>query len=139
VRPPDVERNVDGVAIMTFGFEESLLDRFAGEDIPVVFIDVTPRHPRSSNLQVTIGRASMKGFSIWLFWGTGRLDLSASSPAGLGRNPKVGVSRLPPLRRIKPQSAWLVEGDHTLDGGRDAMQRILQLPSGPQRLCAPTT
>ena len=31
-----LERNVDGVAIMTFGVEEFLLDRFvAGEPVPV--------------------------------------------------------------------------------------------------------
>jgi LacI family transcriptional regulator len=26
---------------------------------------------------------------------------------------------------------WLVEGDHTLDGGRDAMQKVLALPDRP--------
>ncbi|MGF7182607.1 hypothetical protein [Tunturiibacter psychrotolerans] len=47
-----LERKVDGVAIMTFGFEELLLDRFAVDNIPVVFIDPAPSRPLSSVLAV---------------------------------------------------------------------------------------
>src|ERR1700754_1145251 len=45
-----LERKVDGVAIMTFGFEETVLDRFAADDVPAVFVDVGPKQSRSSIL-----------------------------------------------------------------------------------------
>jgi LacI family transcriptional regulator len=32
---------------------------------------------------------------------------------------------------IKPNPDWLIEGNHALDGGRDAMQKILSLPTWP--------
>ena len=127
-----LERNVDGVAIMTFGFEESLLDRFAGEDIPVVFIDVTPRHPRSSNLQVDYRAGIYEGVQHLAVLGHRKIGF-ISGPLRLGSAETRKLAFLDCLRcaGIKPQSAWLVEGDHTLDGGRDAMQRILQLPEWP--------
>jgi LacI family transcriptional regulator len=32
---------------------------------------------------------------------------------------------------LKPDLRWMIEGDHTLDGGRDAMQRLLALRTLP--------
>jgi LacI family transcriptional regulator len=40
-----LERQVDGVAIMTFGIEDFLLDRFTADNIPFVFIDPAPSRP----------------------------------------------------------------------------------------------
>src|ERR1700679_1032075 len=47
-----LERKVDGVAVMTFGIEDFLFERFEAESIPVVFIDVAPTRPLSSVLTV---------------------------------------------------------------------------------------
>jgi LacI family transcriptional regulator len=32
---------------------------------------------------------------------------------------------------ISANPSWVIEGDHTLDGGRDAMQKLLSLPMWP--------
>src|SRR5260370_16199542 len=37
-----IDRKVDGVAVMTFGIEEPLLERLAAQGIPMAFIDVAP-------------------------------------------------------------------------------------------------
>src|ERR1700761_4943356 len=47
-----LERQVDGVAIMTFGIEDFLLDRFAADNIPFVFIDPAPARSLNSVLAV---------------------------------------------------------------------------------------
>ena len=41
-----IERQVEGVAVMTFGMEDALLE------VPLVFVDVGPRRPRVSNLRI---------------------------------------------------------------------------------------
>src|ERR1700712_2988335 len=51
-----LERNVDGVAIMTFGIEEPLLDQLAKRKVPLVFIDVGPDRPGISLLKVDYHR-----------------------------------------------------------------------------------
>src|SRR3984885_11305705 len=47
-----LERKVEGVAIMTFGIEEPLLDQLAKRKVPLVFIDVGPKRPDISLLKV---------------------------------------------------------------------------------------
>src|ERR1700685_4781868 len=47
-----LERKVEGVAVMTFGIEEPLLDQLAKRKIPMVFIDVAPKGTGISLLKV---------------------------------------------------------------------------------------
>src|SRR5438445_13767362 len=47
-----IERQVEGVAVMTFGMEEALLEDLKLRQVPLVFVDVGPRRPRVSNLRV---------------------------------------------------------------------------------------
>src|SRR6478609_8562301 len=47
-----IERRVDGVAILTFGMEESLLDDLRLRKVPLVFVDVGPDAPKVSNIRI---------------------------------------------------------------------------------------
>src|SRR5206468_7801049 len=47
-----IERQVEGVAVMTFGMEEALLENLKLRQVPLVFVDVGPRRPRVSNLRI---------------------------------------------------------------------------------------
>src|SRR5262249_49379707 len=47
-----LERRVEGVAVMTFGMEESLLDDLQLRELPLVLVDVGPRRPRVSNIRI---------------------------------------------------------------------------------------
>jgi len=47
-----IERRVDGVAVMTFGMEELLLEDLKSRRVPLVFIDVGPALPRISNIRI---------------------------------------------------------------------------------------
>src|SRR5581483_1743849 len=58
-----IERNVEGVAVMTFGIEEPLLDELVSRNIPMVFVDAAPPNE--------------KVCSILLLWDIARWDLSA--------------------------------------------------------------
>src|SRR6266581_2306721 len=47
-----LEHRVEGVAVMTFGMEESLLDDLRLRNVPLVFVDVGPPRPRISNIRI---------------------------------------------------------------------------------------
>jgi LacI family transcriptional regulator, galactose operon repressor len=47
-----LEHRVEGVAVMTFGMEESLLDDLKLRNVPLVFVDVGPQRPRVSNIRI---------------------------------------------------------------------------------------
>src|SRR2546429_1445537 len=47
-----LEHRVEGVAVMTFGMEESLLDDLKLRNVPLVFLDVGPPRPRVSNIRI---------------------------------------------------------------------------------------
>src|SRR6267142_1976167 len=47
-----IERRVDGVAILTFGMEESLLEHLRFRKVPLVFVDVGPDEPRVANIRI---------------------------------------------------------------------------------------
>lgn len=47
-----IERRVDGVAILTFGMEESLLEHLRDRKVPLVFVDVGPEVPGIANIRI---------------------------------------------------------------------------------------
>jgi LacI family transcriptional regulator len=127
-----LERKVDGVAIMTFGIQDSLLDRFVAEKIPVVFMDASSSHPRSSVLSVDYQAGILEG--VKHLYALGHRDIGfISGPLRLRSATTRKEAFLESLLAsgLEPNPSWVVEGDHTLDGGRDAMQKILALPQWP--------
>jgi len=126
------ERKVDGVAIMTFGIQDSLLVRFVAEKIPVVFMDVASVHPLSSVLSVDYRAGIQQGVEHLAALGHHEIGF-ISGPLRLLSATTRKQAFLESLRmhKIKINPAWVVEGDHTLDGGRDAMNKLLALPQWP--------
>src|SRR5437868_4293134 len=55
-----LERQVDGVAVMTFGIEEPLLEQMAHR-VPLVFIDIGPVQPGISLLKVDYHHGILEG------------------------------------------------------------------------------
>src|SRR6476660_6750475 len=47
-----IERRVDGVAILTFGMEDSLIEDLRFRKLPLVFVDVGPHVPGVSNIRI---------------------------------------------------------------------------------------
>jgi LacI family transcriptional regulator len=130
-----IESRVDGVAILTFGMEEALLEHLRFRNLPLVFVDVGPKAPRVSNIRVcyTDGirqavqhlaalRHERIGFvtgPIKLRSAVARRDAFEQSMAELG---------LP----VRPE--FMVEGDHKLEGGERALQKIVALKERPTAL-----
>ena len=124
-----LERKVDGVAVMTFGFEEMVLDRFAADNVPCIFIDVPSRQPRSSVLSVDYRQGIYEAVQHLAGLGHRKIGF-ISGPLQLRSSQARKTAFLDCLRSVGliADSMWMIEGDHTLEGGRDAMQTILALP-----------
>jgi DNA-binding LacI/PurR family transcriptional regulator len=127
-----LERKVDGVAVMTFGIEDFLFEHFAANDTPVVFIDAAPSRPLSSVVAVDYRAGIYEGVQHLAVLGHREIGF-ISGPLRLRSAAARRDAFLDCVRStgMKPNAQWIVEGDHTLNGGHDAMQKILKLPKWP--------
>ncbi len=127
-----LERKVDGVAVMTFGIEKLLLDPFAHSDLPLVSIDSAPDMPRSTIITVDYAKGIHQAIEHFATLGHREIGF-ISGPLLLGtavtRRDAFLAAMAACSLKVEPQ--WVIEGDHTLDGGRDAMAGILALPARP--------
>jgi DNA-binding LacI/PurR family transcriptional regulator len=127
-----LERKVEGVAIMTFGIEEPLLEQLARRKVPLVFIDAGPNRPGISLLKVNYQHGIRQGVqhlaalghrNIAFISGPMRLHSAQSRAAAFSTSlQECGIPRDP---------AWIVEGDHTMEGGTAAMERLLAAKTVP--------
>jgi LacI family transcriptional regulator len=126
-----LERKVDGVAIMTFGTEK-LFARFVAGNIPVIFIDVASRDPLTSTVAVDYRTGIQEGVEHLAALGHRHIGF-ISGPLQQRSAATRKHAFLECLRAagLRANSAWVIEGNHTLDGGRDAMQKLLALKSWP--------
>jgi LacI family transcriptional regulator len=130
-----LERKVDGVAIMTFGFEEIVLDRFATDEVPFITVDVPFKQSLSSVLSVNYQEGIYEGVTHLAQLGHRNIGF-ISGPLHLHSSQARKSAFLECLRSagISANTAWIIEGDHTLDGGRDAMQKLLTLEKWPSAI-----
>ncbi len=127
-----LERQVDGVAIMTFGIEDFFLDRFESENIPYVFIDPAPSRPLNSVLAVDYRAGIYEAVQHLAVLGHRNIAfISGPLTRRSAQGRKDAFLNCLQSAGLKPNPDWLIEGNHGLDGGRDAMNRILALPNWP--------
>ena len=121
-----LERKVEGVAVMTFGIEQGVLDRFHALDIPLVCIDKAPAGSANVALQVDYRAGIFEGVQHLAVLGHRKIAF-ISGPQNLFSAQARRAAFLDSMQSvgIGTQAAWLPEGDHTLEGGRDAMRKIL--------------
>lgn len=127
-----IERKVEGVAMLTFGEEEPVLDRLAFHEIPIVLAEFRLNDPKASTilLDYTTGireavnhLAKLGHSKIAYLAGPHKIHSAmtrendfrtAMEAAGLPINKK-----------------WIIECDHTLKGGVAGFGRLQALPSRP--------
>jgi LacI family transcriptional regulator len=127
-----IERRVDGVAVMTFGMEELLLEDLKSRQVPLVFIDVGPALPRISNIRIDYLHgirqavqhlAALRHKRIAFVAGPLNLRSAiARRNAFLQSMQEIGVACDPLL---------IVEGNHRTEGGMDAAAHLLNAPNKP--------
>jgi LacI family transcriptional regulator len=127
-----IERRVEGVAIMTFGMEDVLLEDLRLRGIPLVFVDVGTNRPRISNIRIDYlagirqaveHLAALHHQRIAFISGPHTLKSAQARQAAFLQSMKGSG--------LVADSALIVEGDHTMEGGRSACEKLLAMRSRP--------
>ncbi len=127
-----IERRVDGVAILTFGMEDSLVEDLRFRKVPLVFVDVGPHVPGVSNIRVNYQHgirqaiqhlAALKHTRIAFIAGPSNLKSAMARRAAF-------ESAMQEIRLDVPPE-MIVEGDHKMEGGMRALVRLAGLPVRP--------
>ena len=127
-----LERKVEGVAVMTFGIEEPLLDQLAKRKVPLVFIDIGPTRPGISLLKVDYQHGILQG--VQHLAALGHQDIAfISGPLTLHSAQSRRTAFSASLREcnLALNPAWIIEGDHTMEGGIASMEHLLAASSIP--------
>jgi DNA-binding LacI/PurR family transcriptional regulator len=121
-----LERKVEGVAVMTFGIEEPLLEQLAERNVPLVFVDLGPERPSISLLKVDYHHGIRQGVQHLAALGHRNISFISGPKRLHSAQSRLDAFSLS-LREcgIPLDPAWLVEGDHTLEGGIRAMEKLL--------------
>lgn len=127
-----LERKVEGVAVLTFGEEEPVLDQLAFHDVPIVLAEFKLTEPKAS--------------TIVLDYSTG-IRAAVAHLAALGHR-KIGflagphklhsaITRQNDFQnamqesKVPVQKKWIIECDHTLKGGVTGFGKLRTLSTQP--------
>jgi LacI family transcriptional regulator len=127
-----IERRVDGVAILTFGMEDSLIEDLRFRKVPLVFVDVGPAVPGVSNIRINYQHgirqavqhlAALRHVRIAFVSGPLHLKSALARKAAFEESMReIGLEVPPEL---------LVVGDHTMEGGMKALVELARLSNPP--------
>lgn len=132
-----LQRKVDGVAIMTSEMENRLIGNFSHRRIPIVFMD-TPKGMKGVNTVRVDYAAGVKQAMQHLFaFGHHRIAF-ISGPLGLSSALIRAQAFTRSLQRhgVTGEPHLTQEGDHRVEGGHAAMQRILRSGERPTAVLA---
>lgn len=122
-----LQRKVDGVAIMTSEMEERFMRTFSQRQIPMIFMDTGTAVKGASTVNVDyaagVGQAMQHLFSL------GHKQIGfISGPLALNSARARAEAFQKALREhgLPIQANWMQEGDHRVEGGHQAMKRILK-------------
>jgi DNA-binding LacI/PurR family transcriptional regulator len=125
-----IERRVDGVAILTFGMEESLIEHLRDRKVPLIFVDVGPDVPGIANIRINYlsgirqavqHLAALRHTRIAFIAGPEHLK-SACARREAFKTSMVEIGLSPDL---------IVIGDHRMEGGMNALLELNKMSARP--------
>src|SRR5690242_4442869 len=125
-----LESRVDGVAILTFGMEDTLIEHLHFRKVPLVFVDVGPDLPRVSNISINYKNgirqavqhlAALRHTHIAFI--TGPLHLKSA----LARRNAFQES----MEEIGLDPSFVSVGNHTVEGGMKSFSELWQKRAVP--------
>ncbi|MGA2572136.1 MAG: LacI family DNA-binding transcriptional regulator [Terracidiphilus sp.] len=127
-----LERKVDGVAVMTFGEEEPVLDQIVHRGVPIVMAEFKLDDPKASTI--------LLDYSTGMHQAVRHLaDLGHRSIAFLAGPHSLhsAITRENDFRTamqsagLPLQKKWIIECDHTLKGGVSGFEQLRKLANRP--------
>jgi DNA-binding LacI/PurR family transcriptional regulator len=125
-----IERRVDGVAILTFGMEETLIEHLRFRKVPLVFVDVGPDVPGIANIRVNYENGIRQAVQhlaalrhTRIAFVTGPLHLKSA----LARREAFKAA----MTEIGLSPDLIVVADHSMEGGMRALVELDSLSVRP--------
>jgi LacI family transcriptional regulator len=125
-----IERRVDGVAILTFGMEDTLLDHLRFRKVPLVFVDVGPNAPGIVNIRVDYLNGIRQAVQHLAALRHTRIAF-ISGPSNLRSAVARRAAFKTSMAEIGLSSDLVIEGNHRMDGGMRALVEFNSLSSRP--------
>ena len=127
-----LERKVEGVAVLSFGEEEPVLDQLVHRDIPMVLAEFRLDDPKvstilldySTGIRAAVDHLVELGHRQLRFW-PGRANCIRPSRA------KTTFARQWKRPDCRSHKNWIVECDHTLKGGVAGFERLAGAGDAP--------
>src|SRR5690242_16503869 len=132
-----LQRKVDGVAIMTSEMDEHLIEEFSSREIPLVFLDTGVVQKGISN--IAIDYAAGVDAAVEHLRRLGHKSIAfISGPSDLTSAQVRRKAFLASMKRkgLRPAKDLVEEGNHRMDGGHNAMRRLLRKAAGPTAVLA---
>jgi len=132
-----LQRKVDGVAILTSEMDDKLIRKLSGRKIPIVFLDIGSPGPGISVVRIDYAGGVDQGMDHLIGLGHRRFafisgPLQLASALTRFRAFNEGMTR----NHLITHQALIREGNHRVDGGHDAMARILESGARPTAVIA---
>jgi LacI family transcriptional regulator len=127
-----LQRSVDGVAVMTFGVEEQLVEQLVQHQFPLVFVDAGPELTNIRVLKVNYGDGIREAVQHLAALGHRQIAF-ISGPLRM----RTAVTRRDAFRKsmaelgLEVSATAIIEGDHTMEGGKTAMEKLIGLSELP--------
>jgi LacI family transcriptional regulator len=127
-----LQRNVDGVAVMTFGIEEELVQKLVQHGFPLVFVDAGPELPNVRVLKVNYGEGIREAVQHLAALGHRQIAF-ISGPLHL----RTAAIRREAFRKAMAElgltvpAVAIIEGKHTMESGKAAMEQLLRTAELP--------
>jgi DNA-binding LacI/PurR family transcriptional regulator len=128
-----IERRVDGVAILTFGMEESLLGHLRFRKVPLVFVDVGPDAPGIVNIRINYLDGIRQAVQHLAALRHTRIAFVAGPARLKSAQARVDAFKTS-MAEIGLPSDLIAIGDHTMEGGMRALVELLDLLDRPTAL-----
>lgn len=125
-----IERRVDGVAILTFGMEESLIEHLRDRKVPLVFVDVGPDVPGIANIQINYLNGIRQAVQHLAALRHTRIAFIAGPEhlkSARARREAFETS----MKEIGLSDDLIVVGDHRMEGGMNAFLQLIKLNEPP--------
>lgn len=125
-----IERRVDGVAILTFGMEERLLEHLRYRKVPLVFVDVGPDVRGVANIRINYQNGIRQAVQHLAALRHTRIAFVAGPPhlkSAMARREAFKTS----MTEIGLSPDLIIVGDHRLEGGMRALIELCNFHARP--------
>lgn len=127
-----LQRNVDGVAVMTFGVEEDLVQRLVEREFPLVFVDAGPDLPNIRVLKIDYDEGIRQAVQHLAALGHRRIAfLGGPLTQRSAKIRREAFLRAMAELGLTVPAEHMVEGNHTMETGIVAMEKLIALDELP--------